>query len=108
MTTLDALADAQRFLRTHPDVAACASVTVHQDGEWSVQLVQHAHDDETRLGMIYGLAATYSGEVVRRPGSRLVSTTVAWEDGRTVDVYTAVTPTVVTSVAPEPVQGVTV
>lgn len=88
---LTALADAQRFLAAHPDVARIAYLTVHR-GVWNLQLPRSEGDDGTRIGIIYALAATYSGDVVRDQlwGDDHISTDFTWAEGKSLRVWTPV------------------
>jgi len=92
-TTMVGLARATAFLAAHPDVVKHAYVVVHADGHWEIQLARHTGDDETRVGILYGIAAVYSGEVSRHDmGKDTVHVTVEarWRHDQTVNIFTAV------------------
>lgn len=87
MTTADTARDLATFLDRHVEIATIAHAIVTPEGGISVQLVEDLADEQTRVGLLYGLAVVYSGDV-RIAEARQLTLDMKWRE-RPLRVWTA-------------------
>lgn len=89
MTTLAALDAATQFLRGHPNAAALAHVICNPEGRISISLVADLAPEDVRTGIVFGLAATYSGDLSNKGDALMCDLT--WNE-REIQLWTPLQP----------------
>lgn len=93
LPVLSALDDVRAFLAGNPDIAKNVAVTAWSHGAVNVQLLSAADgDDAARSGILYGLAAIYSGDL--RTEGEWVYCDLTWRERRFTLVTAVAAPAV--------------